>query len=171
MTDTPDPKARRAIGWTRILLVVSLAANLGVAGFVGGAMLRYGPKGHPVPVRDLGFGPFSEALDGTDRDALRNAFMAQAPDFRASRREQRAEFANILDTLRAEPFEPAALRAVLERQNNRMADMLALGQSLIFDRIAGMTPEARGAFADRLETSLTHRPDRRKDLRKDRDAP
>ena len=169
MTETPDPKSKpaRSLPWVRILLVGSLAVNLGVAGMIGGKILRDGYGGPPAPVRDLGFGPFSDALSSEDRDALRAAFIAKTPELRASRRERRAEFADILGTLRAEPFEPAALRAVLDRQNSRTTDMLAVGQALIFDRIAAMTPEARRAYADRLETSLTRRPDRRKD----RDAP
>ena len=42
-------------------------------------------------VRDLGFGPFTEALNREDRAALRQAFLAKAPDLRQARQRVRAQ--------------------------------------------------------------------------------
>ncbi|NUB46306.1 periplasmic heavy metal sensor [Fertoebacter nigrum] len=163
MTEPHTPAARPAAPrWMRLALALSVALNLGVAGVVGGSLLHDARKEpRPVPVRDLGFGPFSEALSPEDRAALRRAFMAEAPDFRDAWRQMRGEFGAVLDALRAEPFEPAALAVVLDRQSVRTGEMLSLGQRLLFDRVAEMTPEARLAFADRLEQSLSRRPTRR----------
>lgn len=136
-------------------LAVSLALNLCIAGMVGGAMMHDGPGGRGDMVRDLGFGPFTEAFDHEDREALRDAFLQRAPELRAARRDMRADFTAVLAALRADPFDATALGSALAGQSARAAQNLAIGQALIADHIAAMTPDARKAFAGRLEASLT----------------
>lgn len=152
---TPPP-ARSPL-WMRILLALSLTLNLAVLGIVAGALLRDHDERRPMPVRDLGFGAFDDALSPDDRRELRRAFMDEGPDFRGARRAMRQDFAAILTALRADPFDPAALQTVLDRQNARGAEMLAFGQKLLSERVAAMDPAARLAFADRLEESLTRK--------------
>lgn len=158
----PPKPVSAGSGWLRTALIVSLALNLGFIGMVGGAMSRNGgPPHRESMVRDVGFGSFTDALSREDRAALRRAFLADAPEFRDGRRDMRADFNDLLVQLRAEPFNPNQLRAVLDRQNTRNAERMALGQTLIFDLLVAMQPDARQAFADRLETSLSKRPKRR----------
>ncbi|HEX9858674.1 MAG TPA: periplasmic heavy metal sensor [Paracoccaceae bacterium] len=147
--------------WLRLALAASLALNLAVAGVIGGAILKGAREHRSAMVRDLGFGPFTEALGPEDRAALRSAFLERAPDFRARRRDMREDFAAVLAALRAEPFDAAALGAAMGRQMGRAAEQMALGQALMTEHIAAMSPEARKRFADRLEASLTRRPPRR----------
>lgn len=139
----------------KIALAISLALNLAVAGVVGGAMLKGGGGHHGDMVRDLDFGPFTQAFDPNDRVALRDRFLDRVPEFRAARREMRADFTAVLAALRADPFDAAALGAALSGQSERAAKNLAIGQALVADHIAAMTPQARKAFADRLEANLT----------------
>jgi len=137
----------------RIALGVSVALNLLVAGLVVGAVLRDGgPRDRML--RDLDFGPFTEALTREDRDALRRDFVARSGGFRDMRAEMRADFNALLAALRAEPFDIDAARAVLEGQQTRLQSRLVLGQDLLLERLAAMSPEARAAFADRLEQGL-----------------
>lgn len=159
---TPPPPMQTGSGWLRIALIASLALNLWIIGMVGGAMFRNGgpPHGQSM-VRDVGFGAFTDALSKQDRAALRHAFLADAPEFRDGRRDMRSDFKDVLAQLRATPFDPGQLRAVLDRQNARNAERLALGQTLIFDLLVAMPPDARQAFADRLEQSLSKGPKRR----------
>lgn len=158
-SQTPAPV--RAPTWMRVALVTSLALNLAVVGIVAGlAFGAFGPRADGAMVRDLGFGPFTEALSDEDRAALRRAFIAETRaegGFREGRRAMRADFDALLAILRAEPFDPDALAAVMARQEARNRDRLGLGQRLLTDRIAAMTPEDRRAFADRLERALTRR--------------
>ena len=154
----PAPRA----GWMRAALIVSLALNLGIMGMVAGAIFRNGgPSKGEAMVRDVGFGAFTDALSKEDRAALRRAFLANAPEFRDGHRSMRADFIDLLTQLRAEPFDAAALRTVVDRQQSRNSERLALGQTLIFDLLVAMTPEARQDFADRLEQSLSKGPKRR----------
>ena len=148
VTDAPPASPR----WMRILLVVSLALNLLIAGAVVGMVLRGGPS--PVGVRDVGIGPFAAALSPEDRAALRRDFIARTTESGTSRRDRREAMRALLAALRAEPFDPGALRAVLSRVSDRMSGRLDLGLSLIEGRIATMADADRQAFADRLEREL-----------------
>ena len=146
--------------WTKVLLAVSLALNLLVAGLAIGSVLRDGP---PKGGRDFGLGPISEALSREDRKALRRAFLERHPDARSDRREMRAEFDTLLAALRADPFDPAALDEALQAVARRNADLLATGRELVAARLKAMDAAQRTAFADRLEDGL------RRFGRKDRD--
>ena len=155
----PDKAATPSGRWVRIALAVSLAANLGIAGIVAGAMFREdGPMRGGNQVRDLGFGPFTEALSKHDRAELRRAFLTKMPDMQQGRRAVRDDLTALLARLRATPFDKEALRVAFERQTARNSERLALGQGLIFDLVVGMTDGDRQKFADRLEQSLEKGP-------------
>ncbi|MDR0808736.1 MAG: periplasmic heavy metal sensor [Gemmobacter sp.] len=158
---SPEPE-RRSSRW-RTAFFVLLALNFLMMGAVGGAILRgtHGPRGDMA--RNLGFGPYGEALSPEDREALRKAFRERRPDPQAGRAQLRADMDEMLAALRAEPFEPARLAAAFAHQRERLAGQLALGQDLLHERLLAMAPIERAAFANRLETSLTHR--RERDLR------
>ena len=136
----------------KIALVVSVALNLAVAGLAAGAWLRDGPRGG-MP-RDMSFGPFSEALDDADRKSIRRSLLERVGEFREQRKAAKAEFEALLVALRAEPFEPAAMQAALAAIEARNSERLELGRTLIETRLIEMSPEARRAFADRLEKGL-----------------
>lgn len=150
-TDTATPPTR-APRWMKIVLALSLALNLAVAGLALGAFLKDGPRrGMP---RDLSFGPFTEAFSADDRRALREAFRERVPSFREERAAARADFAALVAALRADPVDPAALTAALEAIETRTTARMALGRSLIEARLLAMTPAERRAYADRLDRGL-----------------
>lgn len=152
----PSPAAKSTRG-LRIALGLSVALNLLVLGIVAGAVLRDGgPRDRMV--RDLDFGPFTEALSATDRDALREEFVARMPALRDTRRAIREDFNALLAVLRADPYDAEAARQVLQAHRDRMEERIDLGQDLMLQRLAAMTPEARANFADRLERRLRRGP-------------
>ena len=151
---TQPPVAAAKVGkGLRIALGVSVAVNLLILGLVAGALLRDGGPRERL-VRDLDFGPFTEALSPEDRDALRRAYVARSPDLGGMRQEMRSDLEAFLAALRAEPFDPAALARVMENQQGRMARRIELGQDLLLERLTAMDGRERGAFADRLERRL-----------------
>lgn len=153
----PPPPPPRSLRGLRIALAVSVALNLLVAGVVAGAILREGgPRDRMV--RDLDLGPFTEALSQADRAAIRRDFLARMPEMREARRAMRADFEALLALLRAEPFEADSLRQVMAGHRARMQERLDLGQDLLLQRLEAMPPEARRAFADRLEDRLRRGP-------------
>lgn len=146
---TTGPATSRGV---KIALALSVALNLAVAGLAVGAWLGHGPRqGMP---RDMSFGPFSEALNDTDRKAIRRALLERLGEFREQREAARAEFETLLATLRADPFDPQALKAALAALEARNAERLELGRTLIETRLIEMSPEERADFADRLEKGL-----------------
>jgi|GEM_PF-135646 len=148
------PKPSAAPLWMRLALVASLAANLLVAGVVVGAMLDGHGGGPRGVIGDIGLGPFTGAFAPEDRKAMREAFMARAPDLRAMRDQERQDFRAVLDALRAEPYDPAAMRAALQRLSDRLGARMDLGRDILLERLDAMPPAARAAFADRLEAAL-----------------
>lgn len=148
VVSTPPGTSSRGV---KIALAVSVALNLAVAGLAVGAWLGGGHRDMP---RDMSFGPFSEALDDSDRREIRRALLDRMGEFRAARTEARAEFETLLDTLRANPFDPEAMKAALAAIETRNAERLQLGRSLIETRLIEMSTEDRQRFADRLEKGL-----------------
>lgn len=148
---TQAPAGPAASRGVKIALAISVALNLGIAGLAVGAWLGGGNRDVP---RDMSFGPFSAALDDNDRRAIRRALLDRMGEFRTSRAEARAEFETLLGTLRADPFDPAAMQAALFAIETRNAERLRLGRSLIEARLIEMSPEDRQRFADRLEKGL-----------------
>ena len=149
---TPAPA-----GKARVALILSLAVNLLLVGLIGGAMLGgRGPMGPGRAAVDVGFGPLSAALTPDDRRALRDRFIEKLPEFRAEREASRAEFEAFAAVMRAEPWDRAAAEAILQRQGERGLARLDAGRTLMLDYIAGLTSEARRAFADRIEDALRH---------------
>ncbi len=138
----------------RIALVVSLALNLLVLGLAAGAAWRgQAMRGHVIAGRD-GFGLLVTSLLREDRRALRDRFETAVGGRVGDRRAMRADVAELAGILRAESWDAAAAAAVLARQGARGADRLAQGQQIMLDYLAGLTPEARRALADRIETGM-----------------
>lgn len=152
-----DVKVQKTPGkGLRIALAVSVALNLAVAGMAAGAFFHGGgPGGHGGDVRELGFGPFTDALSRADRDSLRASFLAKMPDIRAARQAMRTDQQNLLAALRAEPFDQTQLESALAAQSARTAAQLAMGQGLMKDLLIGMTSAQRRDFAARLEERLS----------------
>lgn len=140
----------------RVALALSVAVNLAVLGLIAGAIMRDGPGLRGAMVRDLGFGPYTEALRPEDRKALRQALFEKAPELRETRRLMREDMQALLGLLRADRFDAEAFHARMEAQHERMEHQLRLGQSLLQDFIAAMPAAERRAFADRLEAGLRH---------------
>jgi uncharacterized membrane protein len=157
-----DPgSAAPASRWVKIALVVSLAVNLLIAGLVVGAMVRHdrddrGMRGD-VP-REFMRSPFLGALDGEDRRAVGRELMREEGSLGENRAELRVRFERLLVAIRAEPFDRDAIEAILDEQRAVGARRLELAEEAVLDRLSAMTPEARAAYADRLDRSLRRGP-------------
>jgi len=137
--------------WKTWALIVSLGVNLFVVALVAGAALRHSHPPRDGEVRDVGFGPYTAALSPEDRAALRDAFLAAAPDFREKRKELREDIGRLAQSLRATPWDAAATEAILARQGAQLTERLQLGRTLFMERLAAMDPAQRAALADRIE--------------------
>jgi uncharacterized membrane protein len=150
----PPPSAGR---WIKVALVLSLALNLLVAGLVAGAMLghhRDERRDRADVPREFVRSPFLGALDGDDRRAVGRELMREDGSLRENRAELRARFERLLAAIRTEPFDRAAVEAILDEQRAAGARRLEIAEDAVLDRLTAMSPEARAAYADRLDRSL-----------------
>jgi uncharacterized membrane protein len=155
---TPTPGTGR---WLKIVLGVSLALNLAVIGIVSGAAIKAhrGDAGRPPDVRELNFGPFSEALSRPQRRDLLRGFISDRAGVRDLRGQIGKEFQAVLEAVRANPFDPAALDVALSTQGRGTAERLDRGRKALQAVILAMTPEERADYADRLQRGLERRKD------------
>jgi uncharacterized membrane protein len=163
---TPAPVLPAAPRRIRMALYASLALNLLFVGAIGGALLRDGPDGPRSGPREIGFGPFSEALTPQDREAIARAFMRDGGTPRQMRREMMRSFAELGQVLRTEPLDRAALEQVFMTLKDGANARLEIGQRLLLDRIAQMTPVERDEFADRIDEIAARGPMRGRSERK-----
>jgi hypothetical protein len=158
VTDT-DRKPPRMRPWLRVLLGLSLALNLGVAGLAVGAAIRFGDKPERIrPPMPLGALMFKE-LPREDRKLLRDRDRDSREDREARRR---AEAAELDAALRAVPFDPAPLEAFIDRDAARQAEFADAMRDAWLTRVKAMTEVERAQYADRLQEALkrqdAHRP-------------
>jgi hypothetical protein len=132
----------------RIVLVVSLALNLAVAGLVVGSFASGRVGAGPPRSFDVGLGPMSRALAPEDRREIGTALRNARP-MAGYRPRQQATL--MIAALRATPFEPETLRVLIAEQ----AAHGALAQDVVIDHIVTMSDEHRAAFADRLQVELS----------------
>lgn len=152
MSETTVP-LRRPLRLWQLAFFLSLAVNLGVAGLVVGSMVS--PRGErPGPGRDLGLGAFTEVMTPVQRDRLRQVFKGQDPDFRAMRRQMRAERAALFAALRTEPFDGEAFGRAMDEMSARHGERMRHGEGLLRQVITEMSTEERLAFAARLQTYM-----------------
>lgn len=145
-TEPTQTQSRRL----RIALAVSVGINLLVAGLAIGAAFHGGPDRDQMS-RDLGFGPFAEALNMSQRHALRDSLMQKSPEIRGAMQQRRADLVQLLTALRADPFDATKMHGALETMRNRLTTQLMLGQNALADVLIAMPPKQRLEFADRLE--------------------
>ncbi len=147
-TGQPKPRIRL---WLRVVLGVSLALNLLVLGLVGGAMMRFGgPDGmRPLP-RTIGAALFRE-LPRADRRALSSRSRGSLGDHQTRRS---ANLMSLGDALRASPFDPEAVGAVLDQHAAARARVQKSVQQAWLAQVSTMSDEARQAYATRLERVL-----------------
>lgn len=151
-------QVKKRFPWGKLVLAFSLALNLLIAGLIAGALLGKGPRDSNPLLRDLGFGPFVQALPTKDKREITREMIGKAGSLRENRRELRREFEAFLVLLRSETLNEASLRDAITRQRSRVSERQEVGQELLIQRILAMTPGARADYADALDKALKRRP-------------
>lgn len=135
--------------WLLIALIASVAANLGLAGFVTGRLSAAGP----VPAAldpSLGMFRVLRELPEPRRDALRPAFREHFRGLRSELREMRAAQQRINRTLTAEPFDAEALDAALAGFRNALLASQEANHRLLVGTARVMTAEERRLLRDTM---------------------
>lgn len=155
-----EQRSKRSRLW-RVVLVVSLALNMGVAGLVAGFWVK-GQNGGGPQRFDLSLGPIVSALPREDRRAIAESLRAN-PDFRRTRGgATRPAITAIVTLLRSDTLNEEELRAATTQAGARIVALQAAAADAFVDRIMLMNTDQRKALADRLENIGSHRqkPDR-----------
>ena len=169
MTTETTVSTRRSPLWMRILLGVSLALNLAVAGLVVGASLRLiGPDGPPAP-HTFG-GALIRALPHDDRREIG----IRARDILGPRPDYGAGAADLITALRSTPFDAASVEVILNAQSAGRAAWSKALQDSWLAHVSDMSEQERLGYAQRLEEAEKERAERRgkprdKDGHKDKD--
>lgn len=150
-----EPRAPGMRRGVRIVLFVSLALNLLVAGlFVGAVMSHRDGTARHHPRFDQFAGPMSRAMSQEDRRAIgremRKAFRGERP----TREAVKAEYDRVIAALEAVPFDAKAVRDSVDRQMVATDRRLRLGREVLVQRIEAMSDAERAAFAARLKHEL-----------------
>jgi uncharacterized membrane protein len=135
--------ARR--NWRTWALVASLGLNLVFVGLVAGALWK-GPPPPPAP----GIGQYARALPDPFRHDLGRAMRDSRPDWSGMREARRGRRAAFAAALTAEPFDPAAVAAMLDEDRRLTGELAARGSRLLVEQIERMSPEERAAYAAAL---------------------
>lgn len=139
----------------RLLLIVSLAANLLLGGIFAGGFIeawRRGPEpadGRPPPFR-LHMGRMLEHLPEDVRDRAQALMERHRGEMHGSVRAMRRARREMRAALVAEPFDPARLEAALAELRTRGGAAQASMHGAMLELASDLTPEARRALAEGL---------------------
>lgn len=140
---------RRTPLWLRITLAVSLALNLLVVGMVVGVFVRFG--GGPPPRAAVDFAvPYVRALAPAQRRAVFREVRARGEDVPMRRAARERSYTAVVEALRAQPFDPAALEALVNAQAESAAQLQRSAQTAWLGLVAEMSDAERAAYADRV---------------------
>ncbi|MEL6100850.1 MAG: periplasmic heavy metal sensor [Pseudomonadota bacterium] len=142
------------------MLGVSLALNFSIIGLIVGASMRFGGP-NPGPATISYAVPYVAALPRDERRQIFRRAREQSgfkalPD-RAARRDL---YRQVLEALRADPFDAAVVEAVLAKQTSSMLSVQQAAQQAWLQRIGSFSAEERVQYADRLEEILKKGPRR-----------
>lgn len=146
MMETAEPhRGRMTRAWVKWALVASLGLNLALAGLIVGAIAK-GPPGPPP----AGLWSYGRALPEPYRSDLGRALRQSRRDWAGPRDALRGQRDALAAALTADPYDPAAVAAVLAREPRMIDQLVARGSGLLLDQIARMSPQERAAYAQAL---------------------
>ncbi len=153
---TENAKTPKMTTGLRILLFASLAANLAVAGVVAGLYFTRPDMDRDGPPRGRDFVfPYTHALNEDLRREVGRNLRNEIERQRDTPGDFLAEYRMAIEALRAEPFDPAAFAATLDKQGERAERRQAEGQRMLVEYVAKLSPDQRAAYAQRLEDRIT----------------
>ena len=110
---------------------------------------------------------YARALPEPYRRDLGRALRDSRRDWIGPREALRGQRAALAAALTAEPFDPAAVAAVLADERRVSGELAARGTEMLVAQIARMTPDERAAYAQALTERRWHH-GRRRRLSRDR---
>jgi uncharacterized membrane protein len=122
-----------------VVLLLSLGANLVVAGFAISRMYGPRPGGSIERIVAIGIRAFPPEL----RKSISEATHARHDDFKARFDEVQAARRQMFEAMRADPFDPAALQAAYTNLRAKTSELQQIGQQIVADALAAAPAEVR----------------------------
>lgn len=141
---------RRAPGWMKALLVVSLLGNAAVIGVVGGWMLHHrgGPE-EPGLTRQQA--RILHMVPEPKRAAARAILLSRKDEISAARAAMRDAHQEILAAIRAEPYSAERMAAALAARRDAGGQIWGIGYEQLAEIAASLNAAERAELADRME--------------------
>ena len=122
-----------------VIVFLSLAANLVVAGFVVSRFAGPRPGGDIERIVAIGIRAFPPQI----RDDIEAATQVKRDEMRARLDSVQDARQRMFDAMRADPFDGAALQAAYADLRAKTNDLQQAGQDIVFDAVAKASPEVR----------------------------
>ena len=167
MTDTLKNKISTAVPilkskWWTALLVLSLMANLVIAGAIGGRFAGGHGFGEGKGSNFVQLIPrkFLDDLDGPRRHDLMQMLRDNRDEFKQMRASANAAALELATALENPIYDSASVQAVIEKFSTGRESLAAKGAAVVTDIIAKLSPEERknlaAAIRDRSMHELKH---------------
>lgn len=137
----------------RIVLVLSLALNLAIAGLLIGAVASGRLSDGPTPNFDIGLGPIGRALNSDERRDIRHNLMR---DGAMRQLNMRGRLDAMISIIQVEPYDPDMLQSLMAEQLAKTGQLQGKVHDVLLQIITNMTPERRAAFAMELRENKSH---------------
>lgn len=140
----------------KIVLVISLAINLLIAGMVGGMMYRANGVPHMDPhVRDAGFKVLVNALTRKDRFMMGRALREEFGNRDARLPAARLKINELVKVLEASEFDGDKVETILRSNALNIIPRQEAGLRMLTDRLKSMTAKERQTYVDRLDMAMS----------------
>lgn len=149
----PAP-AKKRIRWGRWALIVSLAFNVLIVGFVASRAYHFGGKhwrdGSPVMQVFRQGGKFVKDLPRERRRELGKMIKSRRDEFRLDDAEVKAAVTALAEAIRQTPYDAQRTEEALVKLQEQAETLITRGRTVTMDMIAELTDEERGHLAKRL---------------------
>lgn len=133
--------------WMPVALLASLGINMFLVGFLSGRRPPPWLPPGPPPGPERLIEEISAVLPPDDAALLRRTLDANRDRMAADRNRRMAFRDRVEDALRAEPFDPAALEAVFDEEDERERQSWAGFRKILIETAGAMSAEGRRRMA------------------------
>jgi uncharacterized membrane protein len=163
MTDTPitlveKPTPPSRSKWWKLLLIISLMANLLVAGAAVGHFFKGRHFGEPMQQNFVQLIPrkFFDDLSNDRRRELMQVLRENRDDFKNMRQKSGAAALQLATALESPTYDSAAIRGVIDDFSTGRESLAGKAGAIVFEVINKLTPEERKQLAASIRDRSAH---------------
>jgi len=148
---------RRVPGWMKLLLIVSLSANVAVAGLVGGTAVRHwqsgmhGGRWPNEPGLDRQQSRILRMVPEARREEARSILLAGEDEYRAAREALQKAQQALVDAMRQDPLNGDRLEAALAERQAVSSRLWGIGYHQMAEITQRLDAAERAEMAQKLE--------------------